>query len=134
MGDKGDRRERELRDRLDEAGFAVIRVAGSGSAPGFDLPDLIAGDGRHIWAVECKAWDPTVRRTRYLDSEEADALERFSAEFFPSVTARVGVRVDYTTDWFLPRLDDLPRTDSGNVPVSADETDSYPALDSLVRD
>jgi len=129
---KGDRRERELRDVLDGRGFVVIRAAGSGSAPGFDLPDLLVGDGLNMWAIEAKAWDPQQKNTRYLDSEEADALRRMSEEFFPSCEARVGVRVDRDTTWRLPLLDDLPRTDTGNVPLVADEREDYPTLDALL--
>ena len=131
---KGDARERELRDVLDARGFVVIRAAGSGSAPGFDLPDLLVGDGVHMWAVEVKAWNPSKKNTRYLDSEEADALRRMSDEFFPDCEARVGVRLDRNTTWFLPRLSDLSRTDSGNVPLNADAVDEFPTLDDLLPD
>lgn len=129
---KGDRRERELRDVLDAEGFVVIRAAGSGSAPGFDLPDLLVGDGVRMWAVEVKAWNPKKKNTRYLDSEEAEALKRMSEEFFPECEARVGVRVDRDTTWRLPLLDDLPRTDTGNVPLKADKREEYPALTDLL--
>ena len=130
---KGDRRERELRDVLDAEGFVVIRAAGSGSAPGFDLPDLLVGDGVHMWAVEVKAWNPTKKNTRYLDSAEAEALSRMSEEFFPDCEARVGVRIDRDTTWYLPALDDLPTTDSGNVVLKADRRDEYPTLNDLLE-
>ena len=129
---KGDRRERELRDVLNERGFVVIRAAGSGSAPGFDLPDLLVGDGLNMWAVEVKAWNPKKKNTRYLDSEEADALRRMSEKFFPDCEARVGVRLDRNTTWFLPLLNNLPRTDSGNIPIKADAVGEYPTLDDLL--
>jgi hypothetical protein len=41
---KGDRRERELVNKLDDAGFAVMRAPASGSATARDLPDGLAGE------------------------------------------------------------------------------------------
>ena len=64
---KGDRRERELVNRLDEAGFAVIRSPASGSATSREQPDVLAGDGERFYAIEVKssAGDPI-----YLTGEE----------------------------------------------------------------
>jgi len=42
---KGDRRERELVNRLDDAGFAVMRAPASGGATQRELPDVLAGNG-----------------------------------------------------------------------------------------
>ena len=52
---KGDRRERELVNRLDEAGFAVMRAPASGSATDRELPDVLAGDGGTFYAIEAKS-------------------------------------------------------------------------------
>jgi ABC-type phosphate/phosphonate transport system substrate-binding protein len=46
---KGDRRERELVNRLDEAGFAVMRAPASRSAPDRELPDVLAGTRILAW-------------------------------------------------------------------------------------
>jgi len=72
---KGDRRERELVNRLDDAGFAVMRAPASGSATDRDLPDVLAGDGETFYAIEAKssAGDPI-----YLTGEEVESLIFFA--------------------------------------------------------
>ena len=52
---KGDRRERELVNRLDEAGFAVMRAPASGSATHRDLPDVLAGHDGQCYAIQANA-------------------------------------------------------------------------------
>jgi Holliday junction resolvase len=71
---KGDRRERELVNRLDGAGFAVMRAPASGSATDRDLPDVLAGDGDRFYAIEAKssAGDPI-----YLDGAEVESWGYF---------------------------------------------------------
>jgi len=131
---KGSRRERELRDELSDREFVVVRTAGSGSAPGFDLPDLLVGDGTRIWAIEVKSWDPEANRTYYLEPEEVDSLQRFSRRFSPNTEARVGIRVDYDTTWYIPLLSSLPpRTEGGRVPLRSHNTDDMPTLDDALR-
>lgn len=75
---KGERRERELVNRLDEIGFAVMRAPASGSATERDLPDLLAGDGERFYAIEAKSssGDPI-----YLDNAEVEALMFFATKF-----------------------------------------------------
>jgi Holliday junction resolvase len=108
---KGDRRERELVNRLDEAGFAVMRAPASGSATERELPDVLAGDGGEFYAIEAKssAGDPI-----YLDGEEIEALLFFARNF--GARARVGVRFD-REDWYFFHPDDLYTTDGGNYRV-----------------
>jgi len=108
---KGDRRERELVNRLDEAGFAVMRAPASGSATARELPDVLAGDGERFYAIEAKssAGDPI-----YLDGEEVEALIYFSRNF--GAKARIGVRFD-REDWYFFHPGDLYRTDGGNYRV-----------------
>ncbi|MFB6155309.1 MAG: Holliday junction resolvase Hjc [Haloferacaceae archaeon] len=108
---KGDRRERELVNKLDEAGFAVMRAPASGSATARELPDVLAGDGEAFYAIEAKssAGDPI-----YLDGEEVEALIYFSRNF--GAKARVGVRFD-REDWYFFHPGDLYRTDGGNYRV-----------------
>jgi Holliday junction resolvase len=86
---KGDRRERELVNALDEEGFAVMRAPASGSATERELPDVLAGNGTVFYAIEAKssAGDPI-----YLDSEEIEALRYFADSF--GAKPRVGVRFD----------------------------------------
>jgi Holliday junction resolvase len=119
---KGDRRERELVNRLDESGFAVMRAPASGSATERELPDVLAGNGEKFYAIEAKssAGDPI-----YLDGEEVYALVYFSKNF--GAKPRVGVRFD-REDWYFFHPDDLYQTDGGNYRVKketalADGTD-----------
>jgi len=119
---KGDRRERELVNRLDEAGFAVMRAPASGSATDRELPDVLAGEGERFYAIEAKssAGDPI-----YLDGEEVEALVYFARSF--GAKPRIGVRFD-REDWYFFHPDDLYTTDGGNYRVKleralADGTD-----------
>jgi Holliday junction resolvase len=119
---KGDRRERELVNRLDEAGFAVMRAPASGGATARELPDVLAGDGTQFYAVEAKssAGDPI-----YLDGEEVEALVYFARNF--GAKPRIGVRFD-REDWYFFHPDDLYTTAGGNYRVKretaiADGTD-----------
>ncbi|SEH36576.1 holliday junction resolvase [Halopenitus malekzadehii] len=119
---KGDRRERELVNALDEAGFAVMRAPASGSATERELPDVLAGNGERFYAIEAKssAGDPI-----YLDGEEVEALLFFSRNF--GAKARIAVRFD-REDWYFFHPGDLYTTDGGNYRVKketalADGTD-----------
>lgn len=108
---KGDRRERELVNRLDEAGFAVMRAPASGSSTDRELPDVLAGDGEQFYAIEAKssAGDPI-----YLDAEEVEALIFFARNF--GANARIGVRFD-REDWYFFHPADLYTTPAGNKRV-----------------
>ncbi|MFA9516835.1 Holliday junction resolvase Hjc [Halopenitus sp. H-Gu1] len=119
---KGDRRERELVNALDEAGFAVMRAPASGSATERELPDVLAGNGERFYAIEAKssAGDPI-----YLSGEEVEALLFFSQNF--GAKARIAVRFD-REDWYFFHPGDLYTTDGGNYRVKketalADGTD-----------
>ena len=108
---KGDRRERELVNLLDERGFAVMRAPASGSATDRELPDVLAGDGDRFYAIEAKssAGDPI-----YLDGEEVEALVYFSRNF--GAKPRVAARFDQM-DWYFFHPADLHTTDGGNYRV-----------------
>jgi len=108
---KGDRRERELVNALDEAGFAVMRAPASGSATERELPDVLAGDGEQFYAVEAKSssGDPI-----YLTGEEVEALIYFAQNF--GAKPRIGVRFD-REDWYFFHPGDLYVTDGGNYRV-----------------
>jgi len=108
---KGDRRERELVNALDESGFAVMRAPASGSATERELPDVLAGDADRFYAIEAKssAGDPI-----YLTGEEIEALVYFSRNF--GAKPRVGVRFD-RENWYFFHPGDLYETDGGNYRV-----------------
>ena len=108
---KGDRRERELVNRLHDAGFAVMRAPASGSSTDRELPDVLAGDGRVFYAVEAKSssGDPI-----YLRGEEVEALIYFARNF--GAAPKIGVRFD-REDWYFFHPGDLYVTDGGNYRV-----------------
>ncbi|WP_290819298.1 Holliday junction resolvase Hjc [Halovivax sp.] len=119
---KGDRRERELVNRLDEAGFAVMRAPASGSATERELPDVLAGDGDRFYAIEAKS---SADKPIYLSGEEVEALIYFARNF--GAKPRIGVRFD-REDWYFFHPGDLHHTDGGNYRVKketaiADGTD-----------
>ncbi|MFB6227006.1 MAG: Holliday junction resolvase Hjc [Halobacteriales archaeon] len=108
---KGDRRERELVNRLDDAGFAVMRAPASGSATERDLPDVLAGDGEEFYAIEAKS---SAGNPIYLSGEEVEALIFFAQNF--GAKARIGVRFD-EEDWYFFHPGNLYTTDGGNYRV-----------------
>ena len=108
---KGDRRERELVNALDERGFAVMRAPASGSATDRDLPDVLAGNGDDFYAIEAKS---SSGRPIYLTGEEVEALVYFSQNF--GAKPRIAVRFD-REDWYFFHPADLYVTDGGNYRV-----------------
>lgn len=111
---KGDRRERELVNALDDAGFAVMRAPASGSATQRELPDVLAGNGDDFYAIEAKS---SAEQPIYLTGEEVEALVYFSRNF--GAKARIGVRFD-REDWFFFHPGELYVTDGGNYRVKKD--------------
>lgn len=108
---KGERRERELVNQLDEHGFAVMRAPASGSATERELPDVLAGNGSVFYAIEAKssAGDPI-----YLTGEEVESLVFFAQNF--GAKPRIGARFD-REDWYFFHPGDLHVTDGGNYRV-----------------
>lgn len=109
--EKGDRRERELVNLLDETGFAVLRAPASGSATTRELPDVLAGDGGVFYAIEAKSssGDPI-----YIDEAEVEALEFFADNF--GAGPLVAARFDYE-DWAFFTPGELYRTPKDNYRV-----------------
>ncbi|ADJ13804.1 Holliday junction resolvase Hjc [Halalkalicoccus jeotgali] len=108
---KGNRRERELVNRLDEAGFAVMRAPASGGATQRELPDVLAGNGEAFYAIEAKS---SSGKPIYLTGEEVEALVYFSRNF--GARPKIGVRFD-REDWYFFHPGDVYRTDGGNYRV-----------------
>lgn len=108
---KGDRRERELVNLLDEEGYAVLRAPASGGGTKRHLPDMLAGNGDIFYALEAKSssGDPI-----YLAAEEIAALLYFAENF--GAKTRIGVRFD-REDWYFFRPEELYRTSGGNYRV-----------------
>jgi Holliday junction resolvase len=118
---KGDRRERELVNRLDELGFAVMRAPASGSATSRELPDVLAGDGTVFYAIEVKS---SGGNPIYLDEKEVYDLVYFGRNF--GAEPRIGVRFD-REDWYFfdPRGDDVHVTDGGNYRIKQETALEY---------
>jgi Holliday junction resolvase len=100
---------------LDEVGFAVMRAPASGSATDRELPDVLAGNGENIYAVEAKS---SSGNPIYIDASEVEALEYFADSF--GADARIGIRFD-EQEWAFFDPDDLYRTDSGNYRVKLEK-------------
>jgi Holliday junction resolvase len=127
--EKGDRRERQLVNALDEAGFAVMRAPASGSATARELPDVLAGNGDVFYAIEAKSsgGDPI-----YLDNEEVyDLVHVFARNF--GATPRIAVRFD-REDWYFFHPDDVHQTDGGNYRVKKEriEADDAETIEDLL--
>lgn len=110
--EKGDRRERELVNQLDDAGFAVMRAPASGSATTRELPDVLAGDGDGFYAIEVKS---SADDRIYLSGEEVAALVYFARNF--GAKPRIGVRFDRES-WYFFHPGDLYETDGGNYRIT----------------
>jgi holliday junction resolvase Hjr len=108
---KGDRVERELVNRLDGAGYAVMRAPASGSATERELPDVLAGNGDTFYAIEAKS---SSGNPIYLTGEEVEALVFFARNF--GAKPRIGVRFD-REDWYFFHPGDCYVTDGGNYRV-----------------
>ena len=108
---KGDRRERELVNELDDAGFAVMRAPASGSATDRELPDVLAGNDGDFYAIEAKS---SAGNPIYLTGEEVEALVYFARNF--GAKPRIGVRFDREA-WYFFHPGDLHVTDGGNYRV-----------------
>jgi len=108
---KGNRRERELVNALDDAGFAVMRAPASGAATERELPDVLAGNGDDFYAIEAKS---SSGRPIYLEGEEVENLVYFARNF--GAKPRIAVRFD-REDWFFFHPGDLYTTDKGSYRV-----------------
>ena len=72
---KGSKAERELMKILEEKGFGVVRVAGSGNN---DKPDLLVSNGRRVFAIECKS---TKLIYKYINEIELENFFKFCRKF-----------------------------------------------------
>jgi len=108
---KGSNAERELVRMFWDAGWAAIRVAGSGSAK-FPNPDVLAGNRKRRVAVECKTIHDI---KKYLSSSDISQIRIFSEKF--GAEPWIGMRFD-SQQWFFIALEDLAETGESNFVVS----------------
>jgi Holliday junction resolvase len=105
---KGSKAERELIHLFWKHGFAAMRAAGSGSTQ-HPSPDVIAGNGRIFFAIECKASADPVK---YIEKDKVNQLDLFANSF--GARAIVALRFD-NEKWFFLRLTDLKPTKESYV-------------------
>jgi Holliday junction resolvase len=105
---KGSKAERELIHMFWEKGFAAMRAAGSGSTQ-HPSPDVIAGNGKLFFAIECKA---SAEPVKYIEKDKVNQLDLFANSF--GARPIVALRFD-NEKWFFLKLTDLKVTKSSYV-------------------
>ncbi len=110
---KGSNSERELFHMLWDEFGAVVRVAGSGSTTR-PAPDLLAGDGKRMLAIECKAVGDD---KKYFDHKEIEELIQFSIMF--GAEAWIAVKFDNRGWWFI-EASKLKKSKGNNYSVDLD--------------
>ena len=98
--------ERELLHLLWERGFAVARVAGSGSVPEPSC-DLLAGNGREKFAIECKM---SGNGTKYITKAQMDDFVAFSERF--GLQPLIAIKF-LRKGWFFLSPEELKKTGKG---------------------
>ena len=106
--EKGSKAERELVTMFWNAGWAAIRVAGSGLTKKPN-PDVIAGNGIRRIAVECKT---TKQIRKYLTREDVNQLIEFSRKF--GAEPWFGIRIN-NMKWYFIGVEELEQTEKGYV-------------------
>lgn len=102
---KGINAERELVHKFWAAGWACIRVAGSGSSK-YPSPDLLAGNARRKLAIECKV---TGESTKYLGKDDVEQIRAFSKAF----GAEAWIAIKIARQWRFMMLEDIRETPAG---------------------
>jgi Holliday junction resolvase len=102
---KGSAAERELIHRFWGAGWAAIRVAGSGSTQ-FPSPDILAGSETKKMAIEVKA---TKDLKKYFPKQEINDLNYFAQKF--GAEPWIVIKFDRENYYFI-KTSDLEETDA----------------------
>jgi Holliday junction resolvase len=114
MSKTGSVEERDLVNKLWEAGFAAMRAPASGGATKRPLPDVLAGNGKLYLAIEVKS---TRQEHIYIDNEKIKNLIEFSEIF--GATPYVGAKF-IRKPWRFIKLEDLHVTRTENYRVNTD--------------
>tara|TARA_Y100000310_G_scaffold332686_1_gene408721 strand:- start:46 stop:417 length:372 start_codon:yes stop_codon:yes gene_type:complete len=88
---KGSDAERELVEMLQQAGYASVRIAGSGCSK-FPCPDVLASNGSRVLAIECKS---TKKHRQYFRKAQIKELLEFSNMF----AATPMCAIKFSTSW-----------------------------------
>ncbi|MFH1510104.1 MAG: Holliday junction resolvase Hjc [Candidatus Woesearchaeota archaeon] len=105
---KGINAERELLHLFWQKGWACIRVAGSGASR-YPTPDIIASNGKRVYAIECKCCKGDYQ---YFEHEEIEKLKIFSQTF--GAEPWVAVRFN-NTSWKCLQLGSLKHSRNSYV-------------------
>lgn len=114
MSKKGSVEERDLVNKLWDAGFAAMRAPASGGATKRPLPDVLAGNGKLYLAIEVKS---TRQDHIYIDNDKISNLKEFCSIF--GATPYIGAKF-IRKPWRFIKLDDLHITRSENYRVNTD--------------
>jgi holliday junction resolvase Hjr len=103
---KGSVAERELVAMFWNTGeWSALRIAGSGRM-NFPSPDVLAGNGSQIFAIECKS---TKHTRQYIEDDQIQQLKDFAAKF----GAKPVIAVKFSTKWHFYDPEDMERTPKG---------------------
>ncbi len=108
---KGSRAERVLLAMFWENSFAGFRAPGSGSTP-LPSPDILVGNGKRYFAIECKSIKTKVK---YLEAEQIRELVDFSKRF--GAEPWIGVRFN-NLGWYFIQPHKLEKTKTGTLIAS----------------
>lgn len=114
MSKKGSVEERDLVNKLWDAGFAAMRAPASGGATKRPLPDVLAGNGKIYLAIEVKS---TRQDHIYIDNEKINNLQEFCNIF--GATPYIGAKF-IRKPWRFVKIEDLHITRSENYRVNTD--------------
>lgn len=103
---KGSNAERELIHMFWKAGWAAIRVAGSGSSH-YPSPDILASNATRVLAIECKS---SGELSRHLQKGQVNDLMTFAKGF--GAEPWIGARFN-DMKWAFFSPDDLRETGKG---------------------
>ena len=114
MCKQGSKEERELVNKLWDAGFAAMRAPASGGATKRPLPDVLAGNGNLYLAIEVKS---SRLEHIYIDNEKIENLIKFSEIF--NAKPYIGAKF-IRKPWRFIKLEDLHITRNKNYRVNLD--------------
>jgi len=105
---KGINAERELIHLFWSAGWAAVRVAGSGSSK-YPSPDILASNNFRKVSIECKVCNSD---KKYFLDQEIDQLKEFSDLFCSETWGSIRFLGE---PWLFLNVEDLEKTNKGFV-------------------
>lgn len=125
---KGDNRERELVNMLDDDDFAIMRAPASGGGTQRELPDVLAGNARDFYAIEAKS---SSDNPIYVSLREIADLIYFALKF--GAKPRIGARFD-REEWYFFHPSELHCTNSYSRRVKKDDLSDGCSYSDFVSD